>query len=427
MITDPASLNLDQLKALESDLIRQYDALKQEGLDLDLTRGKPSAEQLSLSNALDGLLNGDFQSRDGIDVRNYGGLEGLPECRELGAELLGMPADRVLAGGNSSLTMMHQVMSIAYHDGLGGPGSAWHLENNVKCLCPVPGYDRHFAICEHLGIEMIPVAMTDTGPDMDAIEQALKQDPSIKALWCVPRFSNPTGIVYSDDTVRRIARLGKIAGEHFRVFWDNAYSVHAMDDHAPALANLFEATREAGTEDSILHFASTSKITFAGSGVAFLGTSTDNLKHIKRSLSALTIGPDKVNQLRHARFFAQPGSLVAHMKKHADILKPRFDTVLKHLNEAFSDNGLGHWNEVQGGYFISFNTRPGLAKETVRLAAEVGVKLTPAGATYPYGTDPDDANIRIAPSVPSVEQVGDAMRVFTLCVTLASVRQILNQ
>ena len=426
MTPDLASLSQDQLKTLESDLSSQYDALKQEGLNLDLTRGKPSAEQLDLSNALDGILGGDYTSRDGVDVRNYGGLEGLPECRELGANMLGMPAEQVLAGGSSSLTMMHQAMSIAYHDGLGGPGSAWHLDGQVKCLCPVPGYDRHFAICEHLGIEMVTVPMTDTGPDMDAVEKALEQDSSIKALWCVPRFSNPTGIVYSDETVRRIARLGQIAGEHFRVFWDNAYSKHALDDQAPALANLYDACVEAGTEDSVLQFASTSKITFAGAGVAFLGASANNLKHIKASLSALTIGPDKVNQLRHARFFAQDGSLEAHMKQHATILKPRFDTVLKHLNEAFGENDLGHWNEVQGGYFISFNTRPGLAKETVRLALGAGVKLTPAGATYPYGKDPDDANIRIAPSVPTVSEVDDAMRVFTLCVTLASVRQAIQ-
>ncbi|GGX62580.1 aminotransferase class I/II-fold pyridoxal phosphate-dependent enzyme [Saccharospirillum salsuginis] len=426
MTPDLASLSQDQLKALESDLSNQYDTLKQEGLSLDLTRGKPSTEQLDLSNALDGLLGGDYQSRDGVDVRNYGGLDGLTECRELGAELLGMPVEQVLAGGSSSLTLMHQAMSIAYHDGLSGPGSAWHLDKNAKCLCPVPGYDRHFAICEHLGIEMIPVPMTDAGPDMDAVEKALEQDPSIKALWCVPRFSNPTGIVYSDETVRRIAHLGRIAGEHFRVFWDNAYSVHALNDQAPALANVFDACREAGTEDSVLQFASTSKITFAGSGVAFLGASDKNLQHIKASLSALTIGPDKVNQLRHARFFAQDGSLKAHMKQHAALLKPRFDTVLKHLNDAFGDNDLGQWNAVEGGYFISFNTRPGLAKETVRLALGAGVKLTPAGATYPYGKDPEDANIRIAPSVPSVSEVDDAMRVFTLCVTLASVRQALQ-
>lgn len=427
MIPDLASLSRDELKTLESDLSRQYDTLKQEGLNLDLTRGKPSAEQLDLSNALDGLLGGDYQSRDGVDVRNYGGLDGLPECRELGAQLLGMPAEQVLAGGNSSLTLMHQAMSIAYHDGIDGPGSAWHLEGTVKCLCPVPGYDRHFAVCGHLGIEMVPVPMTDTGPDMDAVETALEQDPSIKALWCVPRFSNPTGIVYSDETVRRIARLGRIAGKHFRVFWDNAYSLHTLDDRAPALANVYDACREAGTEDSVLQFASTSKITFAGAGVAFLGASTNNLDRIKASLSALTIGPDKVNQLRHARFFAEAGSLEAHMARHAALLKPRFDTVLQHLNDAFGDNVLGHWNEVQGGYFISFNTRPGLAKETVRLAAEAGVKLTPAGATFPYGKDPDDANIRIAPSVPSVSEVNDAMRVFTLCVSLASVRQAMNR
>lgn len=426
MTLDLFSASHDQLKTLESDLADQYEAIKKQGLNLDLTRGKPSTEQLNLSNDLDGILAGNFLSRDGVDVRNYGGLEGLPECRELGSELLSMPADNIIAGGNASLTLMHQAMSIAYYDGLAGPGSAWHLNGTVKFLCPVPGYDRHFAVCEHLGIEMIPVDMTDTGPDMDAVEQALADDPSIKGLWCVPRFSNPTGIVYSDETVQRIARLGQIASPYFRVFWDNAYSVHQLVEQAPRLANLYEACVKAGTEDSVLHFASTSKITFAGSGVAFLGASDSNLKHLKASLSSLTIGPDKVNQLRHARFFAQPGTLQAHMGKHAAILKPKFDTVLKHLNNAFGENDLGEWGAVQGGYFISFNSPPGLARTIVKLAADAGVKLTPAGATFPYGRDPNDANIRIAPSVPIVEEVDAAMGVFTLCVSLASVRQALS-
>lgn len=426
MTLDLSSASHDQLKTLESDLADQYEALRKQGLNLDLTRGKPSTEQLNLSSDLDGILAGNFLSRDGVDVRNYGGLVGLPECRELGSELLGMPAGNIIAGGNASLTLMHQAMSIAYYDGLAGPGSAWHLNGPVKFLCPVPGYDRHFAVCEHLGIEMIPVGMTDTGPDMDAVEQALADDPSIKGLWCVPRFSNPTGIVYSDETVQRIARLGQIASPHFRVFWDNAYSVHQLVEQAPRLANLYEACVEAGTEDSVLFFASTSKITFAGSGVAFLGASASNLKHLKASLSSLTIGPDKVNQLRHARFFAQPGTLQAHMGKQAAILKPKFDTVLKHLNNAFGENNLGDWDAVQGGYFISFNSRPGLARTIVKLAADAGVKLTPAGATFPYGRDPNDANIRIAPSVPTVEEVDAAMSVFTLCVSLASVRQALS-
>lgn len=427
MISDLTSLSQDQLKTLESDLFAQYDALKQQGLNLDLTRGKPSTEQLDLSNSLDGILKGKYQSRDGIDVRNYGGLEGLSECRELGATLLGIPVSQVLAGGHSSLTLMHQAMSIAYNDGLGGPGSAWRSKETIKCLCPVPGYDRHFSICEHLGIEMIPVRMTDHGPDMDQVEQAVKQDPNIKALWCVPRFSNPTGIVYDDETVQRIARLSLIAGENLRVFWDNAYSVHTLDNDAPALASIYEASIEAGTEDSVLQFASTSKITFAGAGVAFLGASASNLKRITASLGALTIGPDKVNQLRHARFFERPGALEDHMAQHASILKPRFDIVLRHLNEAFGNNNLGQWQAVKGGYFVSFDTQPGLAKNVVKLAADAGVKLTPAGATHPYGRDPNDTNIRIAPSVPSVDEVDAAMRVFTLCVELASVRQALNR
>ena len=426
MITDPTTLTPSQLKTLEIELFNQFCALKRLGLNLDLTRGKPSTEQLTLSNSLDGILKGDYQSRDGIDVRNYGGLEGLSECRELGATLLDMPANQVLAGGHSSLTLMHQAMSIGYYDGLSGPGSAWRLSGPVRWLCPVPGYDRHFSICEHLGIEMIPVSMTDTGPNMDDIERAVQQDPSIKGLWCVPRFSNPTGIVYDEQTVQRIARLSKIAGEHFRVFWDNAYSVHALDDDAPELASLYEACRDAGTEDSVLQFASTSKITFAGAGVAFLGASHGNLKHITAALSALTIGPDKVNQLRHARFFEQHNALETHMAQHAAVLKPRFEAVHHHLKDAFGSNNLGHWKTVKGGYFVAFHTRPGLAKTVVKLASEAGVKLTPAGATHPYGNDPNDTCIRIAPSVPSVDDVTAAMKVFTLCVELATVRQALD-
>lgn len=417
--------NKEQLQQWANELSAEYDAIKAQKLNLDLTRGKPSAEQLSLSDGMDGILKGNYTSEDGTDVRNYGGINGIPGARAIGASVLALPAENVMAGGNSSLTLMHQAMSIAYYYGLNGADSAWSKEGKVKFICPVPGYDRHYSVCEHLGIEMVNVAMTSDGPDMDAVEKLVSEDSSIKGIWCVPRFSNPTGVVYSDEVTTRIAKLGNIAGANFRVFWDNAYAVHELDANAPKLASIWEATKAAGTEDSVLQFASTSKITFAGAGVAFVGASASNLKGLVDSLSYITIGPDKVNQLRHVKFFEAEGSLSTHMQKHAAIIKPRFASVLSHLEAAFSDNDLGRWESAQGGYFISFDTRPGLAKEVVQLAADAGVKLTPAGATFPYGNDPENSNIRIAPTVPTVEQVDAAMKVFVVCVKLASVKQAL--
>lgn len=415
-----------QLQQWEQELAEDYARFKARNLNLDLTRGKPSSEQLTLSDALDGILKGNYQSASGVDTRNYGGLDGLPETKALGEQIMGVPAANVLAGGSSSLTLMHQAVMAAYYFGLSGPDSAWQKAGKVKFLCPVPGYDRHFAICEQMGIEMINVAMDSNGPDMDEVEKLVKSDPNIKGIWCVPKYSNPSGVVYSDTTVQRIAALGKIAGPHFRVFWDNAYAIHDLSSNPPQLANIFNLCEKLGTQDSVLQFASTSKITHAGSGVAFMGASAANLKGFQKVLGILTIGPDKVNQLRHVQFFAKPGSLQEHMQKHAAIIKPRFASVLKHLQAAFGDNDLGTWESADGGYFISFDTRAGLAKEVVRLAGEAGVKLTPAGATYPYGQDPQDRNIRIAPTVPTVEQVDVAMQVFVLCVKLASVRQALK-
>jgi len=420
---DINSASKEQLNTWESTLAAEYQSIKAKNLNLDLTRGKPSSEQLALSEALDGILAGNYNTPSGADVRNYGGLDGILEARQLGADVLGMPVDNILAGGNSSLTLMHQTMCAAYFFGLSGSDSAWQKQGTVKFVCPVPGYDRHFSVCEQLGIEMVTAPMTATGPDMDAVEALIKQDPSIKGMWCVPKYSNPTGVIYSDDTVKRIAALGNIASEGFRVFWDNAYAVHDLSDTPPVLASIFDACAEAGTQDSVIQFASTSKITLAGAGVAFLGASAANLAGMKKILNILTIGPDKVNQLRHVRFFEAEGSVQAHMAKHAEIIKPRFTSVLNHLNEAFGDNDLGSWESADGGYFISFDAHPGLAKTIVAMAGDAGVKLTPAGATFPYSNDPQDCNIRIAPTVPSVQQVDDAMKVFVLCVKLASVRQ----
>lgn len=413
----------EQLRQWESQLSAEYQAILGKKLNLDLTRGKPSADQLDLSDALDGILKGNYIAADGTDTRNYGGLDGLPEAKQLGANIMGVDAANVLVGGSSSLTLMFQTVLTAHLFGLKDAASAWKNEADIKFICPVPGYDRHFTICEQLGIKMITVPMTSTGPDMDAVEALIKADKSVKGLWCVPKYSNPTGVVYSNETVERIAKLGQIASANFRVFWDNAYSVHDLVDNAPQLASVMEACRRNGTEDSVIQFASTSKITQAGAGVAFLAASASNLAGFKKALGAATIGPDKVNQIRHTRFLPDRAALIAHMKKHAALLNPRFDAVLSALSSAFDGTDLGAWEKPVGGYFVSFDTRNNCAKETVRLAAEAGVKLTPAGATYPYGKDPEDRNIRIAPSVPTVPEVVEAMKVFVTCVKLASVRQ----
>ncbi len=416
-----------QLREWETSLAQEYQQFKASGLNLDLTRGKPSAEQLNLSDAINTILGDDLSNESNTDLRNYGGLDGIPECKRLFADVLGVANDEILIGGNSSLTLMYFAALFAQNQGFGALGASWASEGKTtKFLAPVPGYDRHFSVCEHLGIELIPVAMTDDGPDMDAVEQLLKADSSIKGIWCVPRFSNPTGTVYSDHVVDRIAQLGKIAGSNFRVFWDNAYAVHSLSDDAPELASIMERCRAHGTEDSVYLFGSTSKITYAGAGVSFAGMSNANLKAFTQHLGMSQIGPDKINQLRHVRFLKDSEGLKAHMRAHATVLKPRFDIVLKHLREGLGETGMASWNEPQGGYFISFDTLPGLAKEVVKLAADAGVKLTPAGATFPYGNDPENKNIRIAPSVPSLDEIDRAMAVFVNCVKLASVRQRLS-
>jgi aspartate/methionine/tyrosine aminotransferase len=413
----------EQLQQLLQQSEQQYQQLKASRLSLDLTRGKPGSEQLKLSDALEGILEGDFKAADGSDTRNYGGLDGLAEAKALFSQVIGVNADEILIGGNSSLTLMYQSALFAKLFGVRGAGSAWQDTGEISFLCPVPGYDRHFTICEELGIRMIPVAMDENGPDMDEVERLVSSDENIKGIWCVPRFSNPSGIVYSDSVVDRIARLGLIAGKHFRVFWDNAYAVHQLDSSAPELSSIMERCRLHGTQDSVLIFGSTSKITFAGAGLAYMGTSKANLEEFKKHLGVSSIGPDKINQLRHVRFFKDTQAIHAHMEKHAALLAPRFNAVLEQLDSHFADSDMGSWTTPQGGYFISFDVRPGLATEVVRLADEAGVKLTPAGATFPYGKDPLNRNIRIAPSFPGLDDINKAMEVFVVCVKLASVRQ----
>ena len=416
-----------QLQQWQEELAAKHDTFKANSLNLDLTRGKPSTSQLDLANMLDGALKGNYIAKDGTDTRNYGGLSGLPEMRALGAEILGVDPKEVLVGGNSSLTLMYLNLLFAWQFGPNGKGSAWRNEGTVKFLCPVPGYDRHFSICEEFDIEMINIPMDKNGPDMDYVETLIKNDTSIKGIWCVPKYSNPTGCVYSQNTVERLAKLGAIAPANFRVFYDNAYAVHDLAEHSPDLPNIMEYCRQHGTESSVLQFTSTSKVTFAGAGVAFMATSEDNLNIIQKHLGIFCIGPDKVNQLRHLNVIKNLADLKSHMKKHAELLRPRFSCVLQHLEKNFSDSDLAQWNTPEGGYFISFDTRPGLADTVIKLSAEAGVKLTPAGATFPYGKDPDNKNIRLAPSFPSVEDIDAAMAIFCNSVKLASVQQRLAE
>lgn len=421
-----STLDKTALKHLHQDLEQEFLQLKNAKLNLDLTRGKPSADQLSLSNNMEAVLAGNYLTDSGEDTRNYGGLDGLAEAKAFFAPLLQVSPDEILIGGNSSLSLMYQAVSFAYNFGLGANCSAWSKEENIKFLCPVPGYDRHFSICEAFNIEMIPVSMNDDGPNMDEVEALIKNDSSIKGMWCVPRFSNPSGIVYSDNTVERIAKLGTIAASNFRVFWDNAYAIHTLTNTAAKIASIMSFCQKHNTVDSVLQFGSTSKITFAGAGVSYMGASSNNLSAFKKHLGISSIGPDKINQLRHLKFFSGAYTLEKHMQAHADLLNPRFNAVLERLEANFKNSDALSWTSPQGGYFVSVDTQEGLAKKVGALAAELGVKLTPAGATFPYGKDPKDTNIRIAPSFPKLADIEKAMDAFVVCVKLATVEKALN-
>ena len=414
-------LSLEELRARERELDATHQGFRNAGLALDLTRGKPNPAQLALSDGLD-TVTGGLVTAGGTDTRNYGGVDGLPEARALGAALLGVRPEEVIAGGNSSLTLMYWYLLNAWLYGPAGPGTAWRDSGVVRFLCPVPGYDRHFTILEDLGIEMVNVPMTDDGPNMDQVDAQVQADPSLKGIWCVPRFSNPGGQVYSDVTIDRLGRLGSIASPHFRIMCDNAYAVHDIYDDAPRLANIRDACRRHHTEESLVLFGSTSKITRAGAGISFIAASTTNLEQFRKRMQVFTIGPDKVNQLRHVRFLRDLDGIRAHMRKQATLLRPRFELVLHHLSTALDGAGMGSWTSPRGGYFVSFDALPGLATEIVGLAADAGVKLTPAGATFPYRRDPNDANIRLAPTFSEVAELDQAMRVFVVCVQLASVR-----
>jgi len=414
-----------ELQSWEEKIAAKYQQFKDADLKLDLTRGKPGNAQLDLSDALEGLPKNKMILENGTDLRNYGGLDGIPAARKLGGEMLGLPESDVICGDHSSLSLMYLYMLHAYYHGSQGAETAWAKESEVKFLAIVPGYDRHFTICEELGIRLINVNMLDDGPDMDKVEELLSNDPQIKGMWCVPKYSNPTGCVYADKVVERIAALGKIAGPNFRVMWDNAYGVHDLQENPHELANVMDSCRKYGTEDNLILTASTSKITIAGGGISFLGASGKNLEHFRKRLAVMSIGPNKLNQQRHLLFLKNIEGVRSHMQKHAEILRPKFEMVQKHLESGLAGNAMGSWCKPEGGYFVSFDSNPGLAKEIIRLSAEAGVKLTPAGATFPYGQDPEDENIRLAPTFPSVEDLDQAMQVFVTCVQLASVRQLM--
>ena len=420
-------MNKEQLTSFKNSVQEEYDSFKSLGLKLNMARGKPSAEQLDLSMPmLDCLTSKDIlKAEDGLDVRNYGILDGIPEAKRLMSQLLGVSSDEVIIYGNASLTAMYDTVSRSMSFGVMG-STPWNKLDKVKFLCPVPGYDRHFAITELFGIEMVNVPLTQDGPDMDMVESLVSSDESIKGIWCVPQYANPTGICYSDETVRRFANLSPKAKD-FRIFWDNAYAIHHLVDNPKIVLNIMDECKKNGKEDMVYIFGSTSKVTFSGAGVSAIGTSANNIKDIKKQLTVATIGFDKINQLRHCKFFGNFEGMLKHMDKHKAILKPKFDCVIANLEKEIAPLGIGTWFNPQGGYFVSFNSENGCAKRIVSLCKEAGVVLTDAGATYPYHLDPNDSNIRIAPSFPPVEELEQAMKLFCICVKLATAEKLLAE
>jgi DNA-binding transcriptional MocR family regulator len=412
-------MSLDQLQS-------DYKALQERGLKLDLTRGKPSSQQLDLSGELLSLPGeSDFIAEGALDTRNYGGLQGLAEARRLFSSLLGAPPEQVVIANNASLALMHDVIVFSLLKGTCDSSTPWSKQGDIAFLCPVPGYDRHFKICEDYGIRMIPVQMHEDGPDMDEVEKLVAADLSIKGMWCVPKYSNPTGAVYSDAVVERLAAM-KTAAEDFRIFWDNAYAVHHLTAEQFQIANLLERSTAHGHANRVLVFASTSKITFAGAGLAVVAASPANVQWLLTRLTPQTIGPDKINQLRHVRFLKNEAGITALMEQHRQLLAPKFEAVLEIFEAEFSGLADVSWTKPKGGYFISLEVPIGCAKRVVTLAKEAGVVLTPAGATHPYGKDPEDSTIRIAPSFPSLAEVQQAAKAVALCVQLAAAEKTAN-
>lgn len=414
----------ETIETMRKETREAYEAFQAMKLQLNMARGNPSPEQLALTMPMMNTISPEDSliTENGEDCRNYGVPNGIAEAKKLIGELLGVPADEVFVAGNSSLQLMFNCFQIAFTHGIAGC-APWCKQEDLKFLCPVPGYDRHFAVADYFGLKLIPVPMQADGPDMDMVAQYVENDPSVKGMWCVPVYSNPTGVVYSDAAVRRIAAL-KPAAKDFRVFWDNAYCIHHVVENPVTPLRITDACKEFGSEDMIYQFVSTSKVTFAGAGIAAVNMSKANMAQFSKEMGIQTIGFDKINQMRHVRFFGNAKGVTEHMKKHAALLKPKFDVVIEMLEQELKPLGLGSWNVPQGGYFISYQAPKGCAKRIVQLCKEAGVTLTPAGATYPYGNDPDDSNIRIAPTYPSVDALRKTMELFCLCVKIAALEQV---
>ncbi len=423
-MSDYLSMNKEQLEAEFKSVKAEYEKLRSLHLTLDMSRGKPGFDNMDLSEKMFDLVGNDtgFKNISGIDCRNYGGLDGLTELKNLFAEILELSPEQIIVGGNSSLNMMFDTIAQAMTHGMGG--EPWGKQENLKFLCPVPGYDRHFAITEYFGFELIPVSMNEQGPVMEEVEELVK-DEKVKGIWCVPKYSNPEGITYSDEVVRRLANL-KPAASDFRIFWDNAYVVHDLYEEGDKLLNIYAECVKANNPDLPIIFTSTSKITFPGAGVAAEAASPNNVAILKGRMQFQTIGPDKLNQLRHARMFKNAKAVKAHMKKHADILRPKFDAVLNELESQLGDKGIARWNKPNGGYFISLYVKEGTACRVEELCANAGMILTPAGATYPYGIDPNDSNLRIAPSYPSVAEIEKASLILCVAVKYAALEKLLS-
>lgn len=420
-------MSREELLAMKDWLEKEFEGAKEKGLKLDMSRGKPSITQLDMGMGIFDVLNAksDMKSAEGIDVRNYGVLDGLTEAKKMMAAIMGVNPENVIVCGNASLTIMYDTVSRSMTHGVMG-STPWCRLEKVKFLCPAPGYDRHFAITEHFGIEMITVPMTPEGPDMDVVEKLVAEDEAIKGIWCVPKYSNPQGYVYSDETVRRFANL-KPAAEDFRIFWDNAYAVHHLyEDDQKEILEILSECEKAGNPDMVYEFCSTSKISFSGAGVAAMAASQANLAFVKKSMTIQTIGYDKINQLRHVRYFQDFDAIREHMKRHAALMRPKFEAVQAVLERELEGLGIGEWTKPKGGYFISFDAMEGCAKAIVARCKEAGVILTSAGATFPYGRDPRDSNIRIAPSFPTPEEMAMATDLFVLCVKLVSVEKLLE-
>lgn len=416
----------DELAAQIAELEREADALRALGLKLDMARGKPSPEQTALSRPMLDVLSSESDLADrGVDADNYGAPDGLPSARALAAELLGVDAANVSVIGSSSLNLMYDCVANAYVHGIAGE-RPWCQQGTVKFLCPAPGYDRHFTVTESFGIENVPVPMREDGPDMDLVHELVEGDPQVKGIWCVPKYANPTGITYSDDVVRAFARL-RPAAPDFRIYWDNAYAVHTFDGEGDSLLNIFDALSEAGAGDLVYEFASTAKVTFPSSGMAWVTASAADMAELRASFSAMRVSPEKISQVAHVRFLRDAAGVAEHMARHAEIVRPRFELVQEKLESGLGAFGCASWTRPKGGYFVSFEGPEGSAKAIVALAAELGVKLTPAGATWPYGADPADSNIRIAPTYPSLEELGQALDVFVVAVKLVSARLALAE